>query len=308
MKDIELFYPGYTRKAITFSIDDGNISYDKIFLDTVRPAGIKGTFNLTSPNRATPEEYRALYDGYEIANHCKYHPYAFADGSTYNISDMPFDAEKSDMSLIYKHPSVDGLYYVGLPRGWRIITDADTYIECIKACERELEEIFGEGSIRSFAWPFGAQKSGRIHDYLDGCGYYAVRQSGLALDTTGFDFPESAMGWRCNANHSNLLDQIALYESYPDDGRLKFFSFGVHSADFDRFDKWNELKVFAEKYGGRPNDFWYATVGEIFDYHNAKKALCEIDGSITNNSDITLYLSIDGERVIIPPRCSLPRA
>ena len=45
---IGIYYPGFTRKAITFSIDDGDIPNDVKFLEIVRPAGILGTFNISS--------------------------------------------------------------------------------------------------------------------------------------------------------------------------------------------------------------------------------------------------------------------
>ena len=32
---LKKYFPGFTAKAITFSIDDGSVVYDKIFLDIV---------------------------------------------------------------------------------------------------------------------------------------------------------------------------------------------------------------------------------------------------------------------------------
>ena len=50
------YYPGWTRKSITFTIDDGNLKLDRKFLDVVKPAGLKGTFNLCTPlDRGAPE-------------------------------------------------------------------------------------------------------------------------------------------------------------------------------------------------------------------------------------------------------------
>ena len=65
MKNIDLhFYPEWTRKSISFTIDDGNVVLDRKFLDITEPAGLKGTFNLTTPlKRLTPEEYRQFYRG-----------------------------------------------------------------------------------------------------------------------------------------------------------------------------------------------------------------------------------------------------
>ena len=68
-------YPNGSRKAITFTIDDGNITYDKKFLEILKPHGIKGTFNLCSDhmNYMSKKEYVDFYSGYEISNHCKAH-------------------------------------------------------------------------------------------------------------------------------------------------------------------------------------------------------------------------------------------
>ena len=44
------YFPGFTRKSVTFSIDDGNLVLDKKFISIVAPYGIKGTFNLCGNN------------------------------------------------------------------------------------------------------------------------------------------------------------------------------------------------------------------------------------------------------------------
>ena len=135
MKQIEtVFYPGWCKKAITFTIDDGNFEMDRKLLDIVRPAGIYGTFNVCSNHidEKMAEEYRTLYAGYGIANHCKYHPYAFADGVTYQIHADQFDEKTADEKYVYpmENPT---LYMVHRPKGWRIITDASNYAEMIRA-------------------------------------------------------------------------------------------------------------------------------------------------------------------------------
>ena len=76
MKRIEICYPNYSKKAITFTLDDGSIVYDGKMIAILAPYGICGTFNLSGCDltKHTREEYRALYAGFEIANHCKMHP------------------------------------------------------------------------------------------------------------------------------------------------------------------------------------------------------------------------------------------
>ena len=301
MKKIEVFYPGYTKKAVTFSMDDGNIKYDAPMIDMLRPAGFLGTFNLTTTERLTAEEYRELYRGFEIANHCKCHPYAFDDNVDYVISDEPFDQESADPACLYRHGTIENFYYVKRPVGWRLITDPETYIDCIDRGQRELEAVFGEGSIRSFVWPFSEQNSRRVKEHLATLGYYGIRRTGLTRAETGFDFPEDMSAWQCNANHTNITEIMALYEDYPDDGRLKFFAFGVHAVDFLRDEHIGRFKEFVERYGNRPESFWYATVGDIVDYKRAIDALIITDTKLENPSGLTVFVKIDGIEYSLKP-------
>ena len=100
---IKKYFPGYTSGAITFTIDDGNVMLDKKLIDIVRPAGIKGTFNLflNNPQALTDEEYRTLYSGFEIQNHCNAHPLLFLPDKEYVISDTIFNAETADRKIVY---------------------------------------------------------------------------------------------------------------------------------------------------------------------------------------------------------------
>ena len=55
------YFPGWVRKAVTFTMDDGIIQHDEKFLSIVRPAGILGTFNLYMVNLRDADIYRELY-------------------------------------------------------------------------------------------------------------------------------------------------------------------------------------------------------------------------------------------------------
>lgn len=309
------FFPGFTRKSVTFTIDDGNIPMDTKFLEIVRPAGILGTFNLCSHwmDKMSPEEYREFYRGYEIANHCKYHPQVFSDTMRFKISDEKFDPMGGEdytgaNPVVYKTGIEDELYILHgnpkniRPRGWSNYCTADNYIRHVESGRRELEEIFGEGTVTSFVYPYGRQGNTKVREYLYASDYYAVRKTGTLLDSTGFAMPEDRKEWTYNATHSSLLPLMEIYENYPDDGSLKFFSFGVHSVDFETGNKWDDLKTFAEKYGNRPSEFYYATVRDIMAQEDAIKVAEVTESEIVNNSDLTLFALVDGERVEIAPR------
>ena len=303
------YFPSFTKKSVTFTIDDGNLRYDGPFLEILRPAGIKGTFNLCEPIRATPDEYRAFYEGYEIANHCKNHPLCFDDGQTFVIADEPFDRMTSDEfteenPVVYK-TEVEGVYRMhcqpqGIkPDGWASITDYGHYVKFSRESREALEAIFGKGSIKSFVWPFREQSNTRLFEFLKNDGYNSIRKTGAITDTTGFSLPADRMRWSYNAICTNLLEVMAQYDGLSDDGALKFFSFGVHSYDFERAQKWDDLREFARLYGNRPEDFYYASVSDIFEYEDAVNALSITDDGVENKSGIALYLEINGNRVVL---------
>lgn len=299
---IEICYPSFSKKAITFTIDDGNVPHDVKFLSIVRPAGIKGTFNLCSDRITTygADFYRELYRGYEIANHCKYHPFVSYDGCEYRVSPEPFDESTADPCYIYPVADREGFYYVKKPNGWRIMVMEDDFLRYVEEGKRELCEIFGEGSVRDFVWPFCEQDNAAAKSKIKEL-HRSSRKTGCTLGSDGFNIPEDKYAWSYCADDVNLLEVMERYEKYPDDGRLKLFAFGVHSFDFERRGTWCNLEQFASKYGSRPGDYWYACVGEIFDYEDAVMSLKITEKGVFNPTDTPIYIKINGEKRIVSP-------
>lgn len=299
---INKYFPGFTPKAITFSIDDGSPKWDDVFLDIVRPAGIKGTFNLfqRSDESATEEKLRARYEGYEIANHCKGHPGAFNIEREYRISDEPFNIETSDKDFIYK-TAREGVYHQFQGSSWRTIADNEAYLQLVDEGKEYLEGIFGVGSVKGFVWPYGRQKNPELFEAIKNRGYNSMRRG----DMHPFNLPTDRMEWGVTAYSTNLAERMAEFDALADDGELKFFCFGLHAVDFERNGKWEELKSFARDFGNRPNDFRYATVSEIFEYEDAINSLQITDGKIINPSDKELYISIQEKRYIIPKKTEI---
>ncbi len=317
MLKTEMFFPNFTKKSLTFSIDDGNIKYDKMLLDIVKPHGILGTFNLCSHLTKTlsAEQYRDFYRGYEISNHVKYHPTAIPDDKKPVFMKELFDPMTSPEScgeeMVLNPTEIKGIYKsrdkaakTPRPGGFATKADNESYKRFIHESREELENIFGKGSVNGFVWPGEEQHGNKeILEYVKGLTeYYGVRKTGETRDLTGFDMPSDRRAWSYNANDRSLLSVMELYEKYPDDGKLKFFCFGVHSADFETFARWDDLKEFALKYGDRPDTYYYARVGDIFAYEDAAKALSISENTVENPSDITLYLKINGEKTILSPK------
>ena len=306
MKKIDLnFFPGYTRKAITYTIDDGNIPTDVKFLDRVKPRGFKGAFNLCGASRKgfTHDDYRRIYEGCEIVNHCSTHPMSMPDDMTgLTVSEEYYDDAIADDFTFFKSPTEDGVYMKSRKaRGAGPVryVAPERYIELIKIAQEELESVFGKGSVVQFVWPFGKQDSKLVSDFLKD-NFYAVRQSGAVADKTGFAIPEDRIDWKVSANYSLVAEVGDKFDAYPDDGELKLFSFGYHSYDFERTGTWGNLEYMAEKLGNRPSDFWYATNIEVFKYDDAVKSVKVTDTDIYNPSDINLFIKIDGVPTELP--------
>jgi len=283
-------------------MDDGNFRLDKMLIDILKPAGFKGTFNLISNwvTQKPREEAIALYEGFEVANHCKRHPLVFLDGVEYKISDDEFDEQTANEDYVYK-TAEKGFYKIKKKR-WLTIVDTETYKRLTDEGRRELEEIFGAGSIRGYAWPYHMQNSSEVFEWLKTQGYQHIRRS--AKKDFTFSMPSDRTQWFINSWYTNLPDTAIAYDELADDGNLKFYCLGTHSHDFSNIDRWDLVYDLAARLGNRPDDFYYATVSEIFDYEDAILSARITDTEIINNSNLTLYVKVNGNPVTVAPNSS----
>lgn len=294
------FFPGWVRKSLTFTIDDGNVRLDRKFMDYVKPAGIRGTFNLSTPlTRGTPDFYREFYRGYEISNHCYHHSQAFRDGVEYKYKDEIFPGpDAADKEYVYRSGE-DGIWR-NWSYNWTYISETDAYIRCMETAQDELESVFGKGNVRGYVWPCGDQHNAELFEKMKKLGFYGLRKTGNVKGSTNFALPDDWDRWSYNANDACVAEVSAEYDALPDDGELKFFALGVHSHDFENHDCWNRLADFCDLLGNRPETYWYATVGEIYDYAQAVKSvkLTEDENGVTleNPSDVTLYVKVNDKR------------
>ncbi len=298
------YYPNWTRKAITFSYDDGNLSKDPIALKAINAAGMKATFNLVSNTLSVSDAYvRGIYEGHEIANHSKWHAAPIPQ------NDNPATDEKyQDASEMYQE---DGfyLYYANYPdmsaKHLRVTQEA--YRKGVTEGKKDLERIFGEGSIRGFVYPYSRSHvwSEEMRQFIEKNNEY-VRDSRVITDTTGFAVPDDWKNWACNTTYNNLLSTAQKYAALADDGKLKMLCAGIHTSDLSKScddgvhtDYWYQLEDFCSLYGNKNNTYWYATNIEIYDYVKATQNLKITEQGIVNNSPVDVYLTIDGQKTVI---------
>lgn len=261
-------YPGFRKKALTLSYDDGPVQ-DVRLVALLDRHGIKASFNLNGCNYSaqpprqkrpvlTREEALALYagSGHEVAVH----------GCT--------------------HPFLDQL-----PQGcaaWEIIRDREI-----------LEEMFG-GILRGMAYPMGAFDSGTAETArLCGIAYARTTRA-----THGFGLPRDWLRLDPTCRHADpALPQLCRRFLEEDVQRLPtLFLLWGHSYEFDEQDNWNVIGEFCEKMGGRP-EIWYAHVGAIHDYLEAARQLrASVNGNrVFNPTATALYLEVCGENRLLPP-------
>lgn len=295
------YFPGFARKAVTFSIDDGNLVSDGKFINIVKPRDVFGTFNLTAPKLdvLSAEGYRKFYEGFEIANHCKYHPVTIDPNDERCFLDKVFNKDTADERFIYRHPTVDGLWYLKRQDFWCVGAKYEDFIRFADEGKRDLEAVFGEGNIKGFVWPHGCCYDERILDHLRSEGYLYTRYTKHVDGLFGMQRDRMKIGM--HARSTNLQAAAEAFLNEPDTGELKMLLFGVHSADYERADKWDELAAFCDNFRDKPDEFWSATNREILEYEDAINALCVKDGKIRNASSKTLYVKLDGEKTVIAP-------
>lgn len=308
------YYPGFVRKAVTFSFDDGpTLSSDNKVMDKLSASNYKATFNLITntfldengtvyPTDTTYTAYNttgftdgnnpeAVYDAYcnkvfnqfvtnikngnhEIASHSRYH--------------LRFNAESN--------PNASVMY-----------NKADNIKSSLLIGKTSLEKWLGS-EVRGFAYPYGypGTSGKQFVDYLSEIGTCYARQSGY---TGKFDVPSDFMNWTCTSyfagvSEDNLSAKSNEFWNLADDGELKLFSLWGHSWEFDaktgvREDTWSKLDKIIADMDSHKGEFWNPTNIEFYDYIKAKESLVITDDSVYNPSDIDVYVTINGVKKVV---------
>ncbi len=202
IKDLDTeFYPGFTKKALIFSYDDGSMPGDKSLIEHLNAAGYVGSFNIISSHWDTLtesqlEEKRRIYAGHEIANHTDTHP------------------------IMHEKDQTTGEFKLS----------EEACINDIVAGKEKLESIFGY-EVAGLAWPYtipAARPGIRKHAREN---YIYVRGSG---DNYSFDVPDAFMDeWTFTVYQARSEGVLKTYaEKYKeyDSAKLSLFSvWGIHS-------------------------------------------------------------------------------
>ena len=263
-------WPGFQKKALTLSYDDGVVQ-DVRLAQIMDANGIKGTFNINGRDftadrprswthpRLTREEALVLYNTptHAVAVHS------------------------------YTHPFLEQL-----PTGnaaWEIVKDRET-----------LEEMFGT-IVRGMAYPMGTYDDDVVQT-LKQCG---VAYSRTTKSTHDFALPTDWLRWHPTCHHRER-EMPELCQKFLDlqvgfRGPKLFYLWG-HSYEFDLRDNWHVIEEFCKTMGNR-EDIWYATNMEIYEYLTAARSIvASADGRrLYNPTATTLYLETADGNVLLHP-------
>ena len=265
-------FPGFTKKALTLSYDDGNVE-DIRLVEIMNRYGIKGTFNLNSS---------AYTEGVQLYHHPRLDRQAIMD----LLKDSPHEIAIHG----YYHPFMEQL-----PQGtaaWQIVKDREN-----------LEQMF-DTIVRGMAYPMGTYDD-QVIAAARQCGIAYARTTTI---THQFELPEDwyRLEGTCRNISPDLMDLAEQFLSLDPQYAPKLFTLWGHSYEFRKNDGWTLIEDFCRKMGHH-QDIWYATVIEIHDYIEAFRQIrSSVNGQrIFNPTSQTLYLESNGENMILNPGESL---
>lgn len=266
MKNIKICYPGFKKKCFTLSYDDG-VLQDIPFLEMINLYGVKCTFNLNS----------GLFGQIKYRN-----------GN--NNSRLSLEEVKK---LYYGHEIAShSLYHFHLEK----LSYEDNFYQINKDIIN-LESIFNK-KINGFAYPFGKYSLDTIKVLKENKVMYArTTKSSYKFDVD----INNLLEYNPTCSHSDRKLKDIAVDFLKTDNELALFYVWGHSYEFENNNNWDVLRMLLEILKD-DNDIAYLTNFEAFKYIIETKKLEVNDRYIINNSDIDIYLIINGIEMICKPK------
>lgn len=264
MKQCYMRFPEGKKKAFTISYDD-NITQDERLIHKMEEYNIKGTFNII-PGWFSKEEDGIPEDETYI-NVTQEKALSIYDNPLVEVANHGFDHQKST-SL----PTVQ-------------------LMDDIVACRKMLEEMY-QRLVTGYAYPYGLYNEKMIQ-ILEEAGISFAR---TVQSTYHFYLPDNWLVLNPTCHHADpkLMDLTEQFLNVTaEDDSLMFYVWG-HTFEFDRENNWHIVDDLFQKVANHP-DIWYATNGEICDYHKKfQKLIFSANGKkVYNPTDSTIWMEVD---------------
>ncbi len=257
------FFPGWKRKAVTFSWDD-NADNNLTVLEKVNNAGLKTTFHLIagwSPVETQKESYIEKFKGHEISSHSYSHVW-FKDYALSGAQKQITDAK----SILSEYA---GYNVTGFAWSYAMPTNATNY-----DYYKELH-------------PWLQKESG-------------VEYARTTIFTQSYDIPNDWYKWNTTCETKAYYLYLQPLIDLPDDGKLKLLSMYSHPADYGTdANPWSNLDDMLTTIKNSSDVLWNATYIDTCRYIKALDKLKISSNRITNPTNIDLYIKVNNEKVII---------
>lgn len=272
MNEMYLRFPQGRKKVFTISYDD-NTTQDERLIDLMKKYKIKGTFNII-PNWFAKEDA------------------VFPEGETYiNVT------EKKALEIYddeYVEVANHGFNHIKMTSVPQILMMEDTV-----KCRQKLEDMY-QRIITGFAYPYGWYNE-ELMNVLQGAGISYAR---TVFSTYEFDLPDNWLELNPTCHHADEhLEELTerFLSDEVTEASYMFYVWG-HTFEFDQQNNWDIIENLFEKVSGKEDEIWYATNGEICQYHNAYKSLVFSAGMdrAYNPSSIDLWVEIDRKMIHLP--------
>ena len=229
----QMCFPGFKRKALTFSYDD-DVIFNKRLIEIFNKNGLKATFNINGGQFPKTDEDWLISEPTMVA---------LLKNSKHEIANHG-----------WKHESLSEV-------------DSAAGINDIIEDRKHWEKVFGR-IVKGYAYPCGTfAMDERSAQLAKDCGINYARTT---TSTYGFDIPTDwlKLDPTCHSRDPRFPELCKTFvESSADDMPMMFYVWG-HAYEFKLDDNWSLIEELAAYLGNR-KDVWYATNGEIFDYVQA---------------------------------------
>ena len=170
-------------------------------------------------------------------------------------------------------------------------------LEDITKCRSELEKMYGR-IITGYAYPYGLYNEAVVQILKEA----GITYARTVMSTYEFHLPDNWLILNPTCHHADpQLMELAdkFINAKVEDDSYMFYVWG-HTFEFDQQDNWKIVDDLFEKVADR-EDIWYATNGEICNYHKKYQQLIfsQNGKKIYNPTDTTIWLEIDNVEMSI---------
>lgn len=268
---ITKLYPDGKAKAFNVTYDDG-VLQDIRFVELLNKYNLKGTFNLNSG--LMDNEFEWIHENGCVVKRL----------SKDKLVSLYQGHEIASHTLT--HPYMDDL------------SESEIMYE-LQTDKANLKKLFGR-EIKGFAVPFDFY-SELIESCVKRCGFEYAR---ISEESHSFVPQNDYYKWATTVFHTDASLKELTHQFIKTNEELALFQIAGHSYDLDLENMWETIEDIFRLISSQ-NDIMPMTTIDIIEYLKAMDTAEITDKYIKNNSNISLWLSIDGMTCEVNSRQSL---